>query len=207
MFKKGIILFCAIFISTVMQGQEKEIKIEEERRGNRLMLYALNENFEDVEATIVVEGTGFRQSARAPRAMKIPKLSKVHVVNLMVNKGETPKYTTDITVSDSISRRALRKEATAIRIDPMNPIDMYIAENCVGCDSIVAKLERSPYKYRSTVLNENEEIKRQIAMANARLDTVVTPLFNVKGGIVSDIETFEELMEKLNDGEKGIVEN
>ncbi|WP_151894301.1 hypothetical protein [Patiriisocius marinistellae] len=199
---KKIMIVCAVVFTTIAIGQENEIKIEEVRKGNRIMLYALNENFVDLEATITVEGSGFRQSARKPRAIRVPKLTKVHVINLMVNKGETPNYTTNIIVSDSISRRSLRKESTAIRIDPLNPIDLYIAENCVGCDSIVAKLERSPYKYRSTILSEDEEIKRQIAMANTRLDTVVTPLFNVKGGLVSDIETFEELMEKLNGAEK-----
>lgn len=192
-------MLCAIVITTIVQGQEeKKIKIEEVRKGNRLMLYALNESFEDLDATVTFEGTGFRQSARKPRAVHLPKLSKVHLINLMINRGETPKYTAIMEVTDSLSRRALRKEATRIRIAPLKPITMYIAENCLGCDSIVAKLERSPYKYTSVVLNDDKEIKRQLAMANTRLDTVVTPLFNIKGGLVSDIETFQELMEKLN---------
>lgn len=176
-------------------AQVADIKIEEEKRGRRIMLYGLNETLEDLEVTIEVEGTGFRQSKRKPRGVRIPAASKVHLLNLMLNKGETPQYTVKQTVSDSISRRAIRKESTPIRIPTRERIIMYSTANCTTCDSLVATLERSPYKYENTYLAKDSITRKQVARGITRLDTIVTPLFNVKGVLNTEILNYEDLFE------------
>lgn len=196
--KKYLLVITVLFFSAQhISAQIKEIKIEDERQRNRLMLYAVNENLQDLDVTITVEGTGFRQSTRKPRAIRVPATSKVNVLMLMVNKGETPNYTYDLIVSDSLNRRALRKPATPIKIDPKNPIIFYVSETCKTCDSLVSKLDKSPYRYSITRFSENPEIKEQIKAAIPQLDTVSNAIVNLRGTLFTDIETFEELLEKL----------
>jgi len=196
--KKYFLIIVAIFFSAQhISAQIKEVKIEDERNRNRLMLYAVNENLQDLDVTITVEGTGFRQSTRKPRAIRVPATSKVNVMMLMVNKGETPNYTYDLIVSDSLNRRALRKPATPIKIDPKNPIIFYVSETCQTCDSLVSSLDKSPYRFSITRFSENPEIKAQIKAALPELDTVSNAIVNLKGKLHTDIETLEELLEKL----------
>ncbi|EDM44526.1 hypothetical protein SCB49_13180 [unidentified eubacterium SCB49] len=195
--KKYLVLVVLFLSIQHISAQIKEIKIEEDRVNNRLMLYGVNENLQDLDVTITVQGTGFRQSTRKPRAVRIPATSKVNLMMLMVNKGETPNYTYDLIVNDSLSRRALRKQATAIKIDPKNPIIFYVAESCTTCDSLVSSLEKSPYRYSVTRFAEKPEIKEQIKAAIPELDTVSNAIVNLKGKLFVDIETLEELLEKL----------
>ncbi len=196
--KKYLLIIIALFFSIQnISAQIKEIKIESEQVKNRLMIYGVNENLQDLDVTITVSGTGFRQSTRKPRAVRIPATSKVNLMMLMVNKGEEPKYTYDLIVSDSLNRRALRKEATAIKIDPKSPIIFYVSETCKTCDSLIASLDRSPYKYSSTRFAEKPAIKEQIKAAIPELDTVSNAIVNLKGKLFVDIETLEELLGKL----------
>jgi len=190
----------ALLFNAVVFAQTKDLKIEEERRGNRIMLYGLNETLSDLEVTIEVEGTGFRQSKRKPRGIRVPAASKVHLQNIMVNRGETPQYTVKQSVSDSISRRAIRKESTPIRLNPKIPIILYVTEKCQTCDTLVAQLERSVYKYKSTNLEQNPVTKKNIAKAITQLDTVKTPIFNVKGILNVEILDFQAVEEKLIKG-------
>jgi hypothetical protein len=196
MVHKLIILLLAMS-PIIALSQPTELNIEEERRGNRVMLYGLNETLIDLEVTIEVSGTGFRQSKRKPRGVLIPAASKVHLLNLMVNKGETPKYTVKQKVSDSISRRTLKKQSIPIKIPTAKPIIMYVTENCTTCDSLVARLERSPYKYQNTYLEKDLETKKQIAKGFPRLDTIVTPIFNIKGYLNTEILNYEDVFEKF----------
>ncbi|MGK0379137.1 MAG: hypothetical protein ACJA1Z_002961 [Patiriisocius sp.] len=198
--KKEFLFALVFLLQAVVIAQVKELKIEEERRGNRIMLYGLNETLSDVEATVEVEGSGFRQSKRKPRGILVPATSKVHLINLMVNKGETPQYKVKQTVSDSISRRVLRKEATPIRINPKVPIILYVTEKCQTCDTLVAQLERSVYKYEKTNLAENPETKKHVGNAMNRLDTISTPIFNIKGLLNTELLDYKDVEEKLING-------
>lgn len=192
----SLAIACLVTLSAL--SQTNEIKIEEERIGKRIMLYGVNETFTDLDVTVEVTGTGFRQSARQPRAVRIPATSKVHLMNIMMNKGETPKYEITQIVTDSLSRRALRKEATTIKVPTKRPIVMYITEACVTCDSIVAKLDRSPYKYTKYNLAENEAVKSEIARVISRLDTIKNPIVSDGRGLNLELDTFDKLMEKFN---------
>ncbi len=196
--KKSLIVLVVLFFSIQhVSAQVKEIKIEEERVNNRLMLYGVNENLQDLDVTMTVEGTGFRQSTRKPRAFRIPATSRVNLLMLMVNKGETPNYTYELAVTDSLSRRALRKPATPIKIDPKSPIIFYVSETCQTCDSLVSSLDKSPYRYSITRFADHPEIKNQIKAAIPELDTVSNAIVNLKGKLFVDIETLEELLSKL----------
>ena len=197
--KKTTLLLTLLFVSVFAIAQVKEIKLEDERNANRLYIYGVNETLQDLDVTLTVEGSGFRQSTRKPRAVRIPATSKVNLMMLMVNKGEEPNYTPTLIVTDSLSRRALRKESTSIKIDPKKPINFYVTENCKTCDTLIAKLDRTPYRYTATRFADNPEIKKQVAMAITNLDTVSNAIVNLKGTLHTDIETLEELLLKLEE--------
>lgn len=202
MSKKLLFLIIATLSCTTLFSQEKPIEIVEEAKANRLFLYALNKNEKDLDVSITIEGTNFRQSKSVPRAVRVPAASKVMLANLIVDKGKKANYTYELKVSDSLSRRALRKEYESIKIEPRKKIIVYIPENCNSCDSLVSSLEKSHYLYTSYSFSEKPELKAQLApaFANAivKIDSVTTPIISLDGVLHVKIEDYDQLLEELN---------
>jgi len=200
---KKLLFVLLIFLScTSIFSQERPIEIVEDAKGNRLFLYALNKNEKDLDIIITVEGTNFRQSKSVPRPVRVPAASKVLLTNLMVERGKKANYTYKLDVSDSLSRRALRREFEAIKIDPKKKVIVYIPENCTSCDSLVAHLDKSPYLYTSFSFSEKPELKEQLAPAFAnstvKIDSVASPIVSLGGVLHVKIEDYEQLLEELN---------
>lgn len=198
-----MLLTLVVISSTTLFAQEKPIKVVEERKANRLMLYAVNENLQDLDVSIVVEGTNFRQSKAKPRLVRVPATSKVLMSNLVVTRGKEPVYTYELTVNDSLSRRALRKEYELVRLATKKPITVYIPENCTAlCDSLMGDLSKSVYQYKSFVLADNPEIKKQVAPTfiggKIPLDSLTTPVISLGGILHTKIENYDQLMEEVN---------
>ncbi|QQX76259.1 MULTISPECIES: hypothetical protein [Aequorivita] len=201
MIKKLLFVLLILSCSSLL-SQERPIEIVEGTKGNRLFLYALNKNEKDLDIIITVEGTNFRQSKSVPRPVRVPAASKVLLTNLMVERGKKANYTYKLDVSDSLSRRALRREFEAIKIDPKKKVIVYIPETCTSCDSLVAKLDKSPYLYTSYSFSEKPELKKQLAPAFAnstvKIDSVVSPIVSLGGVLHVKIEDYEQLLEELN---------
>ncbi|PHR12660.1 MAG: hypothetical protein COA40_07110 [Aequorivita sp.] len=201
MIKKLLFVMLILSCSSLL-SQERPIEIVEDIKGNRLFLYALNKNEKDLDIMITVEGTNFRQSKSVPRPVRVPAASKVLLTNLMVERGKKANYTYKLDVSDSLSRRALRRDFEAIKIDPKKKVIVYIPENCISCDSLVANLEKSPYLYTSYSFSEKPELKQQLAPAFAnstvKIDSVVSPIVSLGGVLHVKIEDYEQLLEELN---------
>jgi len=197
MLKKLLLVSLVICYTSSVYAQDSIIKIIEEKESNRLMLYALNETDIDYDVMITVEGVGFRQSSAKPRLTRVPATSKVNIARLTLIKGKFFDYSYKLVVNDSLSRRALRKQAKLIKVKPKKQITVYIPENCMSCDSIMKPLRDSKYVFTSHNLGEKPEIKKQLGMPMAQLDSLQTPLFSIGGLIYPKVKNYDELMEKL----------
>lgn len=180
-----------------MQAQEKPIRIVDELVKNRLNLYAINENLIDYDITVIVKGTGFKQRAGKPRLTRIPATSKIKVSSLVVERDKEPKYTYVIEANDSLSRRSLRPEFTAVKVDPPMPIFLYVSEKCVGCDSLVSSLDSSVFNYERINLAEEEEKAIKLEKYLPGMDTIKKPILNIGGYLYTNISTLDQLLEKL----------
>ncbi len=202
MIKNIIFVLLVSLCITPLFSQEKQIEIVEEDKPGRLFLYGLNKTEKDLDVTITVEGTNFRQSKSVPRPVRIPAASKVLLTNLMVERGKKANYTYKLEVSDSLSRRAMRREFEAIKIDPKQKVIVYIPENCNSCDSLVANLDRSRYNYTAHRFSEKPELKAQLAPAfsnsTVKIDSLTTPIISLNGTLHVKIEDYEQLLEELN---------
>ncbi|MDC7999957.1 hypothetical protein POV26_02825 [Aequorivita todarodis] len=202
MLKKIPFLFVVLLSCAPLFSQIRPIEIVEEAKANRLFLYALNKNEQDLDVSITVEGTNFRQSKGVPRAVRVPAASKVLVANLIVDRGKRANYTYELKVSDSLSRRALRKEYEAIKIAPKKKVIVYIPENCASCDTLVSNLDNSRYLYTLYKFSEKPELKAQLApaFANAivKIDSVTAPIISLGGVLHVKIEDYDQLLEEMN---------
>lgn len=198
MFKKVLLVITTLFISFAASAQLKEIKIEEERKSNRIFLYALNENLVDLDVAIEVEGTGIRTRAGKPRLTRVPATSKVNITSIIVERDKTPVYTYKLTVNEELSKRVIKKEATPIKIDFQKPVTIYTTEACTSCDTLVAQLDASPYRYTLHNLAEKPEMREQIKAALPSLDNVTSAVVSIKGILHTEIETLDQLLEKIN---------
>lgn len=202
MFRKLLFILCFIISCSSLFSQERPIEIVEEAKANRLFLYGLNKNEKDLDVSITVEGTNFRQSKSVPRAVLIPAASKVLLANLIVERGKKANYTYELKVSDSLSRRALRRESESIKIEPRKKIIVYIPENCMSCDSLISSLDKSYYLYTSHSFSEKPELKAQLApaFANSTVDinTTDVPIISLNGVLFATIEDYDQLLEELN---------
>ena len=202
MFKKLLFTLFILTSCTPLFSQERPIEIVEETKANRLFLYALNKNEQDLDVMITVEGTNFRQSKSKPRMIRVPAASKVLLTNLFVERGKRANYTYKLKVNDSLSRRALPREYEPIKIEPKKKVIVYIPENCATCDSLVSSLEKSPYLYTSYRFSEKPELKSQLAPAFTnsivKIDSLTTPIISLGGVLHVKIEDYDQLLEELN---------
>tara|TARA_R110000772_G_scaffold205529_1_gene316174 strand:+ start:64 stop:666 length:603 start_codon:yes stop_codon:yes gene_type:complete len=195
---KNLLLVCFIVGSTSsLFSQDSIIKIVDEKVSNRLMLYAVNETDIDYDVTITVEGVGFRQSSAKPRVTRVPAASKVNIARLSLIKGKFLDYSYKLVVTDSLSRRALRRQAESIKVKPKKLITVYIPENCMSCDSIMKPLNDSKYLFTSFNLGEKPEIKEQLGLPISQLDSMQTPLFSLGGLLYPKVKNYDQLLEKL----------
>lgn len=201
------ILFTLLTLLTTLTAlaQKEKIKITDEQQNNRLLLFASNTSEEDLDVTLTVSGTGFRQSTRKPRAYRVPAASKVPMLSLVIERGKKPVYSYELDVTSELSRRAIRKPATPIKIDPKKPILLYITENCTTCDSIVSRLDSSYYNYRKLILAEKPEVKKTIAGAFKNTVTpyeaITNPIISLGGKLYSEIDSYEALLAALKEEE------
>jgi len=192
-----------LFLGTSIFAQEKPIELEEEKKANRLFLYAVNKNLVDYDILLTVQGTGFRQRSGRPRPYRVPATSRVQVMSLVVERGKQAVYTYDIVANDSLSRRAVVKPAKLIKIELPRKLTIYIPEACETCDVIMAKFAESPYIYTAHTLSETPLIKEQLSKAFAGsatpIDEVKNPIFSVNGKIFINIDSYEGIFEKMKE--------
>jgi hypothetical protein len=197
MIKKLLLLSVIIIYTSSVDAQDSIIKIVDEKQANNVMLYAVNETDIDYDVMITVDGVGFRKSAAKPRVTRVPAASKVNIARLTLIKGKFFDYSYKLVVNDSLSRRALRRQAIPIKVNPKKLITAYIPENCASCDSIMKPLNNSKYVFTSHNLGEKPEIKKQLGIPMAQLDTLQTPLFSLGGIIYPEVKNYDQLLEKL----------
>lgn len=194
-----LLLFILVCSGNIF-AQENTIKIEDTLSHNRLSLYAVNENLQDLDVMITISGTNFRQSKSKPRLIRVPATSKVFLKTIMVDRGKTANYTYDLVVKDSLSRRALKKQFENIKINPKKSIVVYSPANCVLCDSLVSTLDKSPYRYKYFSLSENPDINKQLktAFTNSKViyDSIQNPIISLNGVLFADILDFDQLLKK-----------
>ncbi|MEO9892542.1 hypothetical protein [Aurantibacter sp.] len=197
---KNILIVLITLFSANVWAQDSKIKVITEEIPNRLAFYAVNENEEDLDVMITIEGTNFRQSKARPRLIRVPGISKVHLKTIMLLRGKTPQYTYDLVVNDSLSKRAVKKEATAIKIKPKKNITVYVPSMCNQCDSLLQSLADGKYLYQMHKLDENVEMKNQLnrSFANTmQLDSLETPIINLGGKLFTKINNYDDLITKL----------
>ncbi|WGF91924.1 hypothetical protein [Aequorivita marisscotiae] len=198
------ILFTLLYFLSMPSffSQNKQIEIVEEEKPSRLFLYGLNKTEKDLDVTITVKGSNFRQSKSAPRPVRIPAASKVLLANLIVERGKIAHYTYTLDVNDSLSRRAMRRSFEPIKIEPKKKVIIYITESCTSCDTLVSSLNKSHYLYTVHRFSEKPELKEQLAPAFAnstvKIDSVTTPIISLDGTLHVKIEDYDQLLEELN---------
>lgn len=200
-FTSFLLLF--LFFSPLL-AQERPIEIEDEQIRNRLVLYAVNKNLQDFDLIIYVNGTGFRQRAGKPRAVRVPARSRVEVSSLIIERGQEPKYTYTLEVSEELSRRAMIREAELIKIQPKWPLTLYKPALCtVNCDSLISALDESPYLYTLTEIDAYPKVKEQLSKlivgGQERLAEMDTPIIMMGGKMYLTLTSYDEVMSTMDE--------
>ncbi len=203
-------LLTCLLTTGISFAQEYTVDIEERKQANRLFLDAVNKNLVDLDVSIKVEGTGFRQRKGIPRKIRVPATSKVNLISLVIERGKQPVYTYTLDVSDSLSRRVIKREFEKIKIEPRVPITIYIPDNCTNCDSIMNPLNETPYMYKAYRISEDENVRAQLERAfknsSRPLETIDTAIITLGGSMYLYLTTFDEMMAKLNEDEEPVKE-
>lgn len=205
MFKQLLSLsFILVISTTTLFSQEYTVEIEDKLENNKLLLYAVNKNLVDLDVSIEVEGSGFRARAGRQLLYRVPATSKVNIATLIVERGWQAMYTYKLNVSDSLSRRVRKVPFELIKIDPKKPITLFIPKNCTTkCDTLINSINESPYKYRKVMIEEDERVKQQLSGALVggieRLESMETPIVSIGGKMYVTLETFEELMARMEE--------
>ncbi len=190
-------LLIIISLSVSGYAQNRPIKILDTIENNRIVIYATNENFYDVDILVTVKGTGFKQRGGTPRLTRVPSASRVKVQSLVIERGKKPLYVCNLVVNDSLSRRVLKPQFTKVKVEALRPIVLYTSERCTTCDTLISNLNKSPYKYKTINLSESLEKASALEKYVTGLDTITSSLFSLGGRLYTDIITYDQLLEKL----------
>lgn len=198
MVKLWCLVFSMLFFS--VSAQERPVRIIEKDIPNRIALYAVNENENDLDVKLTVSGTNFRQSRAKPRFIRVPAASKVHMKTLVLFRDKKPSYTFKLEVNDSLSNRTLKKEYEKIKIRPHKPVVIYLTPSCNKCDSLMLDIKKSVYLFDTLNLAEKTQIKDQLQLAFGEampIDSLKTPIINIGGKLYTRIEKYDEILEIL----------
>ncbi len=197
-----LVVFSFVFTSN-SQVPFKPIQIVDEQENNRLNIFALNNTLKDYDVAITIRGTGFREPRSMGRLIRVPGRSKVNLISLVVDRDKKPLYTYELEISDSLSRRVLRKEFELIKITPENPITIIIPDKCTTCDTLMSQLDESPFNYKVQKLAENESMRTQLTpflrSSGFDPDTMENPVVMIGGKMHLDINSYPELFAKLEE--------
>ncbi len=199
-----LLLFC--FPISMNSQEEYQVDIEEKRENNRVYIYALNKTLTDLDVSIEVEGTGFRQREGRERVYRLPARSKITIKTLVAERGQVPLYKYKLNISDSLSRRVVKAPFELIKIQPKKKITLFLPDSCaMKCDSLVQPLNNSPFFYDAIKISDNDAVKKQLSNAliggQQRLDTMTSPIVMVGGKMYLQIADYDTLLEKLNEEE------
>ncbi len=192
-----------LLLARIVIAQESLVFVQEEKNGNRLAFFAINEDDKPYDVLFEVKGSDFRQSAAKPRLIRVPPTSRVHLKTILLYRDKTPKYTYTLKANDSLSRRAMKKEYTIIEvppkpIKPKKHITIYSPMNCGACDSIVKKLKDNLYIFREIKLEEKPKIRESLAATLGKpLDSLEQPIINLGGHLYTWIKDYETLLAEL----------
>ena len=207
MLKQIIPLCLMLFLGTTsLFSQEYTVEIEDELQANRLQLFAVNKNLVDLDVAIEVDGSGFKKREGREIFYRVPATSKVNIMTLIVERNKQALYTYKLKVNDSLSRRSRQVPFELIKIDPKKPITLFLPKNCTSkCDSLINALNESPYNYRKVIVEEDENVKSQLSAALSggveRLESMDTPIVMLGGKMYVMIETYAELMARMEEEE------
>lgn len=189
--------------NSISLAQETLVMVKEEQKGNRLAFYALNEDEKPYDVLFEVKGTNFRQSAAKPRLTRVPATSKVHLKTIILYRDKKPQYTYTLKTSDSLSRRALKKEYTLIEVAPRpvvpkKHITIYTTQGCGSCDTLIRRLIENLYVFKQVNLDEKTKVKEALSAAlGQQLDTLKQPVVNLGGHLYTWIKDYETLLSEL----------
>jgi hypothetical protein len=199
----ALLLLCGVSSSAQQHYDKRPITIVDEQANNRLLIYALNNTLTDYDVAIELRGTGFRQRGTSNRMVRVPARSKVNLLNLVIERDQTPQYTYNLQINDSLSRRSLMREFELIKIYPPEPINIYIPDNCSNCESLLSDLEESPFIFKKFLLSENESIRNQLSPAvrasGFEIDTITNSIVMIGGKMYLEIENYEDLTAKMEE--------
>jgi len=205
MIKKIAMVLCLFGWYT--HGQTGKVKVIEKELPNRVAFFAVNETHTTYDVKLTIKGNNIRQSKVPPRLIRVPAASKVHLKTIVLERGKTPYYNYQLFVTDSLSRRSVKKEYETLDIPPpkripKKHITIYSSSNCARCDSLVAQLTKDNYAFRLQVLDTIPELKEQLGKFLNRpitsLDSLAIPVVNLGGRLYQKIENYEQLLIELN---------
>ena len=197
---KNLMIF--LFVIGYTFGQNNPIKITDEKKNNRLMVYALNQTEIDYDVKIKITGTNIRQSAAKPRLIRVPGASKVLLKSLVIDRNKQPSYTYELFINDSLSRRVLKPPAAPIKIPPRKQIVLYTFDNCKTCDTVINGLNDSKYLFTIIDLSKKPDVKARMANYLEKtvplIDDLPNPIVSLGGVLNISIDNYAKLMEELN---------
>ncbi|WP_340202415.1 hypothetical protein [Ascidiimonas sp. W6] len=200
------IIIC-LLLTTIINAQEGEIQIIENKTERKIAFYALNETDKDFDVLIEVTGSNIKQSLAKPRKIRVPATSKVLLKNIFLIRGKTPNYNYKLIVSDSLSKRALKKPFEKVVVIPKRKIPkkkiiVYLPEACESCENIIKGLEEDFYEYKTYNLEKNTNVAAQLAKAFPSSKTPINlrknPIISIGGKLYPWIKEYSQLLKEID---------
>lgn len=190
-----LVTFCS-FLSTFTSVAQNDIDLTEERKDNKVLIYAQNNRKEAVELTISADIKGFTSDKTFPYKININANSKVWILTLTEAKGVENSY--HFNLSYSIPKQIIsegtisdKTRFTDIELDP-SIVNIFTKDGCGRCAFAVKYLTDNKIKFNelnTTVHHPNNAMMfDKLEAAGFKGGSVTMPVIVYKDKVYYNIQ-------------------
>ena len=195
--------FCFTTFLGFAQNNHSHIKIQDETKGKKVDLYAVNSSNTDYEVFLKINATGFRRIAENPVTKLVPANSKVKMSQLIKITNAESNYTFGMIVNEV--GHDIEKEEDIINFSfdeskTKTPVTIYIKDYCDLCAKTIKLFRDNNVVY--TVLNIDEDYTYlsdlHKELIERKKDTVsYVPMLRINNELYTKLRTQDNLIEAL----------
>ena len=155
------LFICFFLVHSAMSFSQNDIELVEERKDNKIELYAVNNTEEDIDLNLTIDVVGFEMSVASPVQKLLGSKAKELVATLTAAPGVACEYKTAASYkkvrkqSPNAVANTARTKTTSTQLNTTK-INVFTQEGCGRCEYVINYLDKNniPYVELNTTIHD-----------------------------------------------------
>mgnify|MGYP000751467539 CR=1 FL=1 len=194
-------------ITTTVLAQQNGVKIIEEKKAKRHLIYAENTTSEIRNVFLKVNPKGYRRTANRPLIKNIPPKSKVLLITLIPLKDIENSYTYIFTSNKEQNDLDLNRKKNDKPLSLPEIMDsevvIFTTDECNKCISLIEALKTKRIKHREVNIDKQDRFYlytwQLLKEKGYETNSILLPIASVKGELITPIGRVDDFVGELSD--------